>query len=194
MKAIAAMSLNRVIGRDGAIPWHLPADFKWFKKLTLGGFVIMGRKTFASLGRPLPDRTNVVLTRTPRRLARDPKFRETFGPAIVGGWVPRIGRAGYQLGFNRLAARDVWLVKSLPKLVAAFRRELPSREVFVIGGAEIYAQLLPHCTDLYLSIVQREVEGDAHFPPFEERFEKVETVLQEAEFHVVHFRNREITP
>ncbi len=192
MKAVAAMSLNRVIGHEGAIPWHLPEDFKWFKKLTLGGFVIMGRKTFASLGRPLPDRTNIVLTRAPRKLARDPQFRATFGPAIVGGWVPRIGRAGYQLGFNRLGERDVWLVKSLPKLVAAFERERPTREVFVIGGAQIYEQLLPHCTDLYLTIVEREVEGDALLPDFEDRFEAVKTVLRQPEFHVVHYRNREV--
>ncbi|MEA2872644.1 MAG: dihydrofolate reductase [Hyphomicrobiales bacterium] len=62
-KAIAAMSLNRVIGAASKIPWHLPEDFKWFKRLTTGHFVLMGRKTFESLGRPLPNRTNIVVTR-----------------------------------------------------------------------------------------------------------------------------------
>lgn len=189
MKAVAAMSLNRVIGREGHIPWHLPEDFRWFKKLTTGGFTIMGRKTFASLGRPLPNRTNIVLTRAPRRLARDPQFRETFGQAMVGGWVPRIGRAGYQLGFERLGERDVWLVASLKKLLAAIERERPQREVFVIGGAQIYAQTLAHCSDLYLSVVQREVEGDAHFPEFEDRFTLAEVVLRHPEFEVRHYRN-----
>src|SRR6186997_3230653 len=99
MKAIAAMSLNRVIGRDNKIPWHLPEDFRWFKKLTTGHFVLMGRKTFESLGRPLPNRTNIVVTRTPTRLARDPQFRETFGSARVGHWTARIGLP-YQLGFD----------------------------------------------------------------------------------------------
>ena len=189
MKAVAAMSLNRAIGQEGRIPWHLPEDFRWFKRLTLGSFVLMGRKTFESLGGPLPNRTNIVPTRAPRRLAHDPQFREAFGPALVGGWVPRIGRTGYQLGFDKLKERDVWLVASLPKLLAAIARERPSREVFSIGGAEIYAQTLDLCTDLYLTIVQREVEGDAFFPEFEDRFELAGVVLQRPEFEVRHYRH-----
>ena len=81
LKAVAAMSLNRVIGSDNKIPWHLPEDFRWFKKLTMGHFVLMGRKTFESLGRPLPNRTKIVVTRTPRRLASDTQCRATVGPA-----------------------------------------------------------------------------------------------------------------
>lgn len=187
VKAIAAMSLNRVIGRDNKIPWHLPEDFKWFKQLTNGHFVIMGRKTFESLGRPLPNRTNIVVTRTPRRLAHDEAFRRVFGPALVGNWIPRIGRP-YQLGFDRLTDRDVWLVRSLPKLIAAFEKQRPQREVFVIGGAQIYEKLLPLCTDLYLSVVQREVEGDAFFPEFEEDFEMIDVPLRQPEFEVRHYR------
>ena len=57
------MSLNRVIGKDGHLPWHIPEDFKWFKKTTSGAAVLMGRKTFESLGRPLPNRRNLVATR-----------------------------------------------------------------------------------------------------------------------------------
>jgi dihydrofolate reductase len=63
-KAIGAMSLNRVIGADGKIPWHLPEDLKWFKKMTTGQVVVMGRKTFESIGKPLPDRTTIVLSRS----------------------------------------------------------------------------------------------------------------------------------
>lgn len=62
--AIAAMSRNRVIGAGGKIPWHLPEDFRWFKQVTMGGTLIMGRKTFESIGRPLPGRVTVVLTRS----------------------------------------------------------------------------------------------------------------------------------
>ena len=61
---IAAMDVNRVIGQDGRIPWHLPDDMKWFREQTLGKPVIMGRKTFESIGRPLPGRTNIILTRS----------------------------------------------------------------------------------------------------------------------------------
>ena len=149
MKAIAAMSLNRVIGRDGKIPWHIPEDFQWFKRLTTGHVVLMGRKTFASLGKPLPNRTNVVLTRR--------------GP-IAG----------------------VTTLRDLAELSAS---HFAPREIFVIGGAEIYAQLLPRCTDLYLSVVQREVAGDAFFPVFEDCWELIEVPLHHPEFEVRHYRN-----
>jgi dihydrofolate reductase len=66
LKAIAAMSLNRVIGAGNNIPWRLPEDFKWFKKLTTGHIVVMGRKTFESIGKPLPNRITIVLTRSER--------------------------------------------------------------------------------------------------------------------------------
>src|SRR5215210_2954243 len=64
-KAIAAMSENRVIGLNNRIPWHLPEDFKWFKQMTTGQIVVMGRKTFDSIGKPLPNRQTIVLTRSP---------------------------------------------------------------------------------------------------------------------------------
>jgi dihydrofolate reductase len=63
-KAIAAMSENRVIGNGNKIPWHLPEDFKWFKKMTTGQIIVMGRKTFESIGKPLPNRTTIILSRT----------------------------------------------------------------------------------------------------------------------------------
>ncbi|MFP6894007.1 MAG: dihydrofolate reductase, partial [Opitutales bacterium] len=64
LKAIAAISLDRVIGKDGDLPWRLPDDLKWFKKITSGHTILMGRKTWNSLGRPLPNRLNLVLSRT----------------------------------------------------------------------------------------------------------------------------------
>ncbi len=63
VSAIVAQARNRVIGRDNQIPWHLPADLAWFKKWTMGHHLIMGRKCFDSIGRPLPKRVNVVVTR-----------------------------------------------------------------------------------------------------------------------------------
>jgi dihydrofolate reductase len=65
VSAIVAQAKNRVIGRDNSIPWYLPADFAWFKKCTLDHHIIMGRKCFESIGRPLPKRTNIVITRDP---------------------------------------------------------------------------------------------------------------------------------
>jgi dihydrofolate reductase len=189
MIAVAAMSMNRVIGANNAIPWHLPEDFKWFKKLTTGHFVLMGRKTFASIGQPLPNRTNIVVTRHPRRLAKDGAFRSVFGNAFVGNWRPRIGRP-YQLNFAKLTDRDVWLVRSLDRLCAAFEQVKPQRKLFVVGGAQIYQQLLPRCTDLYLSLVFREVEGDAFFPPFEDEFEQIDVPLGTPDFEVRHYRRK----
>lgn len=151
MKAIAAMASNRVIGRGGQIPWHLPEDFKWFKRMTTGNVVLMGRKTFDSLGKPLPNRTNVVVTRG----------RKIPGVEIVrdlGDFDPD----GYEC------------------------------EVFVIGGAEIYRQTLSRCTDLYLSVLKREVEGDVVFPEFEDGFAMVGVLLDTPEFQVRHYRNRDL--
>jgi dihydrofolate reductase len=153
LQAIAAMSLNRVIGREGKIPWRLPEDFRWFKQQTLGNVVLMGRKTFESLGKPLPDRTNVVVTR---------------GPEIPG--VITLGA------------------------LADFDPARFAQPVFVIGGAEIYAQLLPQCSDLFLTVVQRQVEGDAFFPEFESHFEFHATPLIRPEFEVRHYRRRGIAP
>jgi len=64
LKAVVAMASNRVIGRDGGLPWHLPGDLRWFKRLTLGHPVLMGRKTMESIGRPLPGRRNLVISRS----------------------------------------------------------------------------------------------------------------------------------
>jgi len=147
-KAIAAMSLNRVIGADGKIPWHLPEDFKWFKKMTTGHVIVMGRKTFESIGKPLPNRTTIVLS-----------------------------RAGF-------AHPGVTTVSNLSQIDLANE----TRQVFICGGAEVYAQALPLCSDLYLTLVNREVQGDAFFPPFENRFRLVETIRETEEFSILHYR------
>lgn len=62
---IAAMAHDRIIGKDNSMPWHLPADFAWFKRCTMGKPIVMGRKTFESIGRPLPGRLNIVISRNP---------------------------------------------------------------------------------------------------------------------------------
>ena len=75
-KAIAAMAENRVIGNQGDIPWHLPEDFKWFKKTTMGQILVMGRKTYESIGRPLPGRETFVLSRTARDIPKVHNFTD----------------------------------------------------------------------------------------------------------------------
>jgi dihydrofolate reductase len=149
LKAIAAMSLNRVIGAGNQIPWHLPEDFKWFKQTTMGHVIVMGRKTFESIGRPLPGRETVVLSRS---------------------------------AFSHPGVRTVTTFDEL-KAVAG------GRQVFICGGAQVYQQALPLCSDLYLTLVKREVEGDAFFPPFEERFKLAGEVRDTPEFKILHYRN-----
>ena len=101
-KAIAAMSLNRVIGAGNKIPWHLPEDFKWFKQTTMGNVVVMGRKTFESLGKPLPNRKNLVLTRHPQKLIKD--HPEIFGQYHEWRGGKHLKRA-YQFHFSKLGEK-----------------------------------------------------------------------------------------
>jgi dihydrofolate reductase len=144
------MSLNRVIGAGNRLPWHLPEDFQWFKRMTTGHIVVMGRKTFQSIGRPLPHRTTLVLSRT---------------------------------GFVH---PGVATIADLSEIDLA--RE--TREVFICGGAQVYAQALPRCSDLYLTLVKQRVDGDTFFPPFEDRFEWVADLLDRPAFTIRHYRNR----
>ena len=149
-KAIAAMSLNRVIGNGNTIPWHLPEDFKWFKETTMGHVLAMGRKTFESIGRPLPGRETAVLTRNPN--------------SVTG-------------------------VQTLDSLEALGQAEAyRDRTIFICGGAEIYGQALGQCSDLYLTRVKREVEGDAFFPEFESMFDAGVLLRETDEFDIFHHR------
>ena len=147
------MSLNRVIGAGNRIPWYLPEDFKWFKHMTTGQVIVMGRKTFDSIGRVLPNRTTVVLTHS--------------GAPIPG-------------------------VRTVSDLGQIDRADpaLAGREIYICGGAEVYRQALPLCSDLYLTLVQRTAEGDTLFPPFEDQFELAEEVLLRPEFKIVRYRAR----
>jgi len=194
-KAIAAMSMNRVIGVGGRIPWHLPEDFKWFKQMTMGNVVMMGRKTFEGLGRPLPNRKNLILTHHPQRLIKSHpeifgEYHEWRGGIRVGG----ILKQPYQFEFlftkpEKDPQTEILIFNSVEKLNPSdFQTDM-----FICGGAEIYAQTLPRCSDLYLTLVKREVEGgDAFFPPFEDRFALVEEIRDTPEFKILHYRHRSL--
>ena len=146
------MALNRVIGQDNKIPWHLPEDFKWFKKITTGHVLVMGRKTFESIGRPLPNRTTLVLSR------------------------------------NNFTYPGTQTIASLAEVDLAGE----TRDVFICGGADVYAQALPLCSDLFLTLVKRTVEGDTVFPMFEEQFSVEAEILDTPDFKVTHYRNRSL--
>ncbi|WP_459615725.1 dihydrofolate reductase [Bordetella sp. 2513F-2] len=124
---IVAYAGNRAIGRDNALPWKLPGDLAHFKRSTLGHPIIMGRKTWESLGRPLPGRSNIVITRS----------------------------SGYRADGAAVA----------PTLDAALAVCPPDAgEIFVIGGAQIYALALPRADRILATEVHADVEGDAFFP------------------------------
>ena len=189
-QAIAAMALNRVIGCGNRLPWHLPEDFRWFKRMTTGNIVVMGRKTFEGLPKPLPNRRTVVLTRHPRRLIAG--HPEVFGEFVEwrgGAGVANELKKGFQLFIPRVGQPEtgqLLVCNSMARLESA---ELGT-SVFICGGADIYRQALPRCSDLYLTLVKRTVEGDACFPPFEDHFELVGELRDTPEFTILHYRNR----
>jgi dihydrofolate reductase len=147
-KAIAAMSLNRVIGNGNQIPWHLPEDFRWFKATTTGHIIVMGRKTFESIGRPLPNRETIVLSR------------------------------------SAFAHPGVKTIRSLDELPACSG----GKQIFICGGAQIYEQTLSQCSELFLTLVKRDVVGDAFFPMFEDRFDLVEEIRDTPEFKILRYQ------
>ena len=119
--AVVAMTPRGVIGRDGDMPWRLSSDLRRFKRLTMGGVLIMGRRTYDSIGRPLPGRRTIVITRNPDWSADGVERASDPADAL---------------------------------------RKAGNGPIFVVGGAEIYRQMLPDCSQLLLTRVFSDVEGD----------------------------------
>lgn len=128
---IVAMDQNRVIGNNNKLPWHLPADLQYFKKVTMGHPIVMGRKTFESIGRVLPGRENVIVT-------RNQDFKAEGCVVLY----------------------DIAEIKTF-----ADNRD---EEVFVIGGAEIFKEILPSADRLYITEIHESFEGDTFFPVIDE--------------------------
>ena len=148
--AVAAMSSNRVIGKAGQLPWHLPEDLKFFKELTSGHPVLMGRRTFESIGRPLPNRHNVIISKS---LDSAPEGTSLIS-SIEALDDPESGLQG---------------------------------KVFVIGGAQVYASLMPRIAEIYLSYIYKEHEGETEFPHFEEGFAKFSLIRSHDLFEIRHY-------
>ena len=124
IKIIVAISKNRVIGDSNKLIWHLPADLKRFKEVTTGHPIVMGRKTYESIGRPLPNRRNIIIT-------RDENY-EVDGCEVVN---------------------------SIEEALL-----LTNSDCFIIGGGEIYKQTLHIATQIYLTQVDEDFDGDTTFP------------------------------
>jgi len=128
---IAAMNEDRVIGLDNRLPWHLPADLNYFKKVTMGKPILMGRKTYDSIGKPLPGRKNIVVT-------RDKNFP----------------------GDNN--ANGLFVAHTIDD---ALHLANNANEIFIIGGASFYKQMLAKANRLYLTLVfTNHIQGDSYFP------------------------------
>ena len=141
---IVAMASNGVIGRDNQLPWHLTAYLKHFKQKTLGKPILMGRKTWESIGRPLPGRTNIVITRD-----------------------------------SSYSAAGCEVVNSIDAAIAAAGEH---DEVMVIGGAELYRQVLPDTETIYLTKIHEVFAGDTRFPEiYNTEWHQVERVDHEAD-------------
>ncbi|MEQ8858355.1 MAG: dihydrofolate reductase [Pseudomonadales bacterium] len=155
---IWAMTRNRVIGRDNDLPWHLPLDMKHFMTTTRGHPVIMGRRTFESMDRkPLPRRTNIVVTRTPEYSASD--YTASDYPASD------YTASGY-------TASGILVAADLGTALALARRQCQADgvdEAFIIGGARLYEAGLALADRLYVTEIDAVLDGDTFFPEIDWR-------------------------
>ena len=128
---IVAISRNNVIGKDAEIPWKIPGEQKRFKELTIGKTVIMGRKTFESIGKPLPNRKTIIVTRN-----KDYHYEKCL------------------------------VANSLQQALDLCSND---DEIFIAGGGQIYKEVLPRTDRIYLTIVEKDIEGNIYFPEIDEK-------------------------
>lgn len=135
---IVAHDPHRVIGLNNEMPWHIPGDLAYFKSKTMGKAIVMGRKTFESIGKVLPGRKNIIITRNAAYKAEGAQIVNTIKEAI-------------QLG------------------------ETFHEEVMVIGGEQIFREVLPKADRLYITYIQNVFEGDTFFPAYGDEWVLVDT-------------------
>ena len=142
---ITCCTPDYLIGTNNKLPWHLPADLARFKKITSGHIIVMGRKTHESIGRPLPNRTNVVFSRQLTLLSN----------------APTPNRTNVVFSRNRFKAPGCYVIPSMDEL----KTIAGNRECFVIGGAQIYRLFMPDASRIYHTLVKTEgLSGDTYFP------------------------------
>jgi dihydrofolate reductase len=154
ISAIAAIARNGVIGKDNGIPWHIPEDFRYFKRMTLGKPVFMGRKCYESLGKPLPGRLNIVITSKPDKIREQATalYRDMEGAAPAS--------ADTKTGL---------IVVGTIEDAIAEAKKTGAPEIMNIGGAQIYAAAMKYAQRLYLTRIERDYDGDTFFPAFDEK-------------------------
>jgi dihydrofolate reductase len=143
---IAAVNFNNVIGKNGKLPWHLPEDLEHFRKLTTGNIVIMGRKTFESLGsKPLKNRLNIVVSKSAII------FNPIFGSNIIASASP------------------------IEAVTTAQSKKQIDQEIFCIGGESLYKQMIQHADKIFLTRVHVHGGGDTFFPELDESWDSVDS-------------------
>lgn len=169
ISVVVAIGRNRVLGKDNQLLWHIPDDLKRFKRLTLGHPIIMGRKTFESIismiGKPLPGRTNIVVTRDPGFISRC--------HLNIGNFAQQ-RHSSYQ-------GEALIIVSSIKDAIEKAKDAPGGEEIFIGGGGQIYAEALPLVDKLYLTLIEDDKEGDSYFPPYESEFTK--KVFEESHEH-----------
>lgn len=139
---IAAMSRNRIIGKNNTLPRSIPEDLKRFKILTSGNVILMGRKTYESIGSLLPKRVNLILSSTLKLKDIPLKDQELTEFKIFSNMTDRNNRY----------------------------KNNTSKHIYIIGGGEIYQQFLPLADDIQLTLIEQDIKGDTLFPDFEDQF------------------------
>lgn len=160
---MVAASENNAIGKNNQLLWHLPADLQYFKEKTLNKAVIMGRKTFDSvidaMGKPLPQRHNIVISRNPNNVLFPSLQRAPLNPPLLQG--------GGQGGFS-----NVTLAPDLShalQYAEAWNAQMGQDEIMILGGGTIYEQALPLADKIYLTRVYHDFDGDTFFPVLDEK-------------------------
>ena len=149
---IAAMANNRIIGLNNQMPWHMPADLKHFKRVTLGKPIIMGRKTYESIGRVLPGRLNIVIT--------NDKSYALAEATVVNSCEDAISIAKLHLSQQGISDDE--------------------QEIMVIGGGTVYQHFLAHANRLYLTLIDLDTPGDTYFPDYSDgSWQEIDSELNE---------------
>lgn len=136
ISAIVAVAKNNVIGNKGQIPWKIKGEQKRFRDLTIGKSIIMGRKSFEEIGRPLPGRKTIVISRS-----------------------------------SNFTYENCFTVRSFKEALEILKNE---EEIFIAGGGKVYEEAFPYCSRIYLTVIDKEIEGDVFFPEVNEKeFKKI---------------------
>ena len=162
---VVAMANKRVIGKNNKLPWHFSSDLKFFKNLTMGQTILMGRKTFESVGKPLPGRENFILSKASHS-ERSEESR-SFGPS------------------------DLRMTHKFFNSIEDAIKSIKTKDCFIIGGGKVFNESFTLIDGIYLTRIYADYAGDTHYPEIPSHFKEIsKTLLQEnPKIEVIYFKN-----